>query len=118
MLTSLAAGKSSAFWPVAHAGAAAILSVVTLTSANAGGVVNLSCVRGARSFNCAAQWAVPGDPYVRTVPDILGGVERGQAAARDRKWFAHCRPVVERDNYGVARYQYSERGCEYGLGAD
>lgn len=118
MLTNRATEKSSASWPVTQVGAAIILWVTTLTSAHAGGVADLSCVGGARSFNCAAQWATAGDPYVRTVPDALGEAERAQAAARDHKWMMRCHPVVERDNYGVARYQYSAPGCEYGLGAE
>ncbi len=65
-----------------------------------------------------AQWAVPGDPYVRTVPEALGEAERAQATARDHKWLAHCHPVIEHDIYGVARYQYAAAGCEYGIGSD
>jgi hypothetical protein len=89
-----------------------------LRSAEAGGVVNLNCLAGARSFNCVAQYATAGDPYVRTVPEALGDSEKARVAARDRKWVTHCRPVIEYDRYGVARYQYAAPGCEYGLGAD
>ncbi len=118
MLTNSPAEKSSALRSVALAGIAMVLSVTTMTSARAGGVAALSCVGGARSFNCAAQWGIAGDPYVRGVPEILGEAEKAQAVARDRKWQAHCRPVVERDFFGVARYQYAAPGCEYGVGAD
>jgi hypothetical protein len=118
VLTIRAAEKSLASWSVAHVGAAITLSVIALSPAFAGGVAGLSCVRGAKTFNCVGQWANPGDPYVRTVPEVLGDAEKAQASARDHKWLTRCRPVVERDNYGVARYQYSEPGCEYGLGAD
>jgi hypothetical protein len=52
------------------------------------------------------------------VPQALGDEERAQAAVRERKWLAQCHPVVRRDPYGVARYQYAARGCEYGIGAD
>ncbi len=118
MLTMSPAEKSSAMRSFALVGAAMVLSVITLTSARAGGVGTLSCVGGARSFNCAAQWGIAGDPYVRTVPEALGEVEKAHAAARDRKWQMHCRPVVERDGFGVARYQYAAPGCEYGVGAE
>ena len=118
MLTNSPAEKSSALRSIALAGIAMVLSVTTLTSARAGGVAALSCVGGARSFNCAAQWGIAGDPYVRGVPEILGEAEKAQAVARDRKWQAYCRPVVERDFFGVARYQYAAPGCEYGVGAD
>ena len=118
MLTNNPAGKSSALRSVAFAGVAMVLSVTAVTSAHAGGIGVLSCVGGARSFNCAAQWGIAGDPNVRGVPEALGEAEKAQAVARDRKWQAHCRPVVERDYFGVARYQYSAPGCEYGVGAD
>lgn len=123
MLTNSPAGKSPAVtsWALrsaALAGIAAVLSVITLTPAGAGGVGVLSCVGGARSFNCAGQWGIAGDPYVRGVPEVLGEAGKAQAAARDRKWQTHCRPVVERDYFGVARYQYAAPGCEYGVGAD
>ena len=64
------------------------------------------------------QWGPGGDPNVRVVPQALGNEERAQAAAREHKWLAQCQPVVRRDPYGVARYQYAARGCEYGVGAD
>src|SRR5271169_6329049 len=67
-----------------------VLSVTAVTSAHAGGIGVLSCVGGARSFNCAAQWGIAGDPYVRGVPEALGEAEKAQAVARDRKWQAHC----------------------------
>jgi hypothetical protein len=64
------------------------------------------------------QWAVPGDPNIRIVPEALGDEERAQASARDHRWLAHCKPVVGHDVYGVAHYQYAAPGCEYGPGAD
>jgi hypothetical protein len=118
VLTSHPAETSSASWSVARLGAALSLSVVTLTSSYAGTVVDLSCIGGAKSFNCVAQMATAGDPYVRVVPQVLGEAQKSQLAARDRKWVAHCHPVAERDSYGVARYRYAAAGCEYGLGTD
>lgn len=118
MLTNRLAGKSSAYWSLARLGAAIGLSAITLTAAYAGGVATLSCIGGARSLNCAAQWGTAGDPYVRAVPQALGETEKAQAATRERRWLIHCHPVIERDAYGVARYQYAAPGCEYGVGAD
>jgi hypothetical protein len=115
VFTNRAAEKSSALHSVVRVGAGAILSVLTLTSAYAGNVIGLSCVGGASSFNCVAQWATAGDPYVRGVPEALGEAQRAQVAARDRKWIAQCHPIVERDRYGVARYHYAAPGCEFGL---
>jgi hypothetical protein len=118
VLTSRPIEKASTSWPVARIAAAMLFSVATLTAAHAAGIGGLSCVGETTSFNCIGQWSAGGDPYVRTVPETLDEGERAQAAARDRQWLARCRPVVERDIYGVGRYQYSARGCEYGLGAD
>jgi hypothetical protein len=106
VFNSDAAEPRSAAWLVARIGAAAILSAATLTSASAGSVIDLTCVVGARNFNCAAQIATAGDPYIRTVPEAVGEVQKAQIAARDRKWAAHCHPVIERDSYGVAHYHY------------
>jgi hypothetical protein len=118
VLTNRPAEKTSASWSIAHVGAVIVLSAITLTSAYAGGVIGLSCVGGGKSFNCAAMYATAGDPYVRIVPDGLSDSDKAQAAARDHKWQAHCHPTIERDSYGVARYQYSSPGCEYGLGTE
>jgi hypothetical protein len=118
VLTNRPAEKPSAFWSVLRVGVALVLSAGTFASADAGGVGTLTCLRGAASLSCAAQWATAGDPYVRTVPEVLGEEEKARAEARDQKWLSHCRPVVKHDAYGVARYQYATPGCEYGFGGD
>lgn len=118
MFKSDAAEPRSASWLIAKVGAAAVLSAVTLRSASAASVIDLSCVVGAHNFNCAAQMATGGDPYLRAVPEPIGERQKAQIAARDRKWVARCHPVVERDGYGVARYHYAAPGCEYGIGAE
>lgn len=117
MLTSHRAEASSASSSAAPAGVAIILSVITLTSAYAGGIIDLNCVGGGKSLNCVAQWATAaGDPYIRAVPEALDEAEKAHASSLDRKWLARCRPTIERDGYGVARYQYSAPGCEFGIG--
>lgn len=118
MFNTNAAEPRSASWLVARIGAAAILTAVTLTSASAGSVIDLSCVVGAHNFNCAAQMTTGGDPYIRAVPEPIGEAQKAQIAARDRKWVARCHPVVEHDGYGVARYHYAAPGCEYGVGVE
>ena len=40
--------------------------------------------------------------------------ELAEARDRDRQWVARCRPVLRQDAYGVGRYVYAARGCEYG----
>ncbi len=118
MLTIRHTEASSASRSAASVSAAIVLSVGTLTSAYAGSVIDLNCVGAANSFNCAAQWGTAGDPYVRQVPAALGEAETARLAARDHNWLARCRPVIERDRYGVARYRYSAAGCEFGIGTD
>jgi hypothetical protein len=105
-------------------GVAVVLSIAAtasaaVTSAIAGGVGDVSCLGSApKSFNCAGRWDMaPGDVYVRLVPEP-GEAQKAALKERDRKWLAHCRPVVERDDFGVARYHYAAPGCEYGIGAD
>jgi hypothetical protein len=103
---------------VACVGVAIGLSATMLASADAAGVRALSCIGGSGSLNCMAQWAFPGDPYVRPVPEIPGEAEKALAATRERRWLIHCHPIIARDAFGVARYQYAAPGCEYGIGGD
>ena len=116
MLTNRAAERASA--SVARVGSALVLALIAVTPANAGGVVTLSCIGGSKNLNCVGQYGAAGDPYVRAVPEPLGEEEKAQIAVRERKWMTRCHPVIERDKYGVAHYQYAARGCEYGLGTD
>jgi len=117
VLTSRSAAFSFASWAAAYFGALIVLSAATLTSAHAGGAGDIGCVGTGRSFNCAGQWSLaPGDPYVRTVPEALDETEKAQLTERERKWLARCKPVIEHDSYGVARYRYSASGCEFGVG--
>lgn len=102
----------------ARIGAALFLSILALTPARAGSVTNYGCVGSWPSFSCTQVSAEVGNPYVRLVPEPLGENERGQLAARDRRWVDHCHPAIQYDRYGVARYRYSTAGCEFGIGAE
>ena len=119
MLTSRRpAEATSALWPTAQVGTAIVLSIVTWTSAVAGNVSAENCLGTARSYNCVDQWATSGDPYLRMVPDAVSEAEKAQMTERDHRWLARCRPLVQRDRYGVARYHYAVAGCEFGVGSD
>ena len=118
VLTNRPADKSVAVSRLVRGGAAILLSAVTLTTVYAGGVDNLSCIGGAAGVNCVDQWGPGGDPNVRAVPKPLADENNAQTAERERKWLAQCQPLLRRDPYGVARYIYAARGCEYGAGAD
>ena len=115
MLTNRPADASWVLRAAASIGAAIVLSLITIASAYAENVVDPSCVNAAKSFNCAAQWS---DPYIRQVPAAVGEADQARLSARDRRWLARCRPVIERDRYGVARYSYAAAACEFGVGTD
>jgi hypothetical protein len=125
VFTNHPAGQSSALWASALwsltglCAATALAASATLTPAHAAGVGTMSCFGGrGGGFSCSGAWAVPGDPYIRVVPQPLGEAEKSLAASRDRRWLIRCHPVIARDYYGVARYLYAAPGCEYGVGAD
>jgi hypothetical protein len=118
VLTNRSAQRPRVARRLVGGGAAVIVSALMLASVQAAEVGGFSCVGGAGSVNCIGQWGPGGDPNVRVVPRSYSDDERAEARARDRKWVAQCQPVIDRDRYGVARYHYAARGCEYGIGAD
>jgi hypothetical protein len=78
-------------------------------AAQAGGSQSTSCVGGRTSFNCVTRWQNGwSNPHIVSVPQARDVQER------DRRWQARCRPVVRQDDFGVPRYGYAARGCEYG----
>lgn len=136
MLTSWRAAGASAGRSAARAGTAAVqfaaallavtivMAFVTGTPARAqdqraiGGISNTSCVGGFTTFNCVTRWGPAGDPYVRTVPRPVDEAEKARLVARDHKWLERCKPIVERDRYGVGRLHYAAPGCEFGVSDD
>jgi hypothetical protein len=95
-------------------GAAAALSVIGFTAACADELNVWGCVGSWYAVNCVARSGFASDPYVRIVP-APNKDEKDQAAERDQRWEARCRPVIVQDRYGVPRYRYSAPGCEYGV---
>jgi hypothetical protein len=73
------------------------------------------CLGAGGSLNCVARWGEARDPYIRIVPQPADDTERKQAAERDRKWEARCKPTIAQDRYGVPRYQYAAPGCDFGV---
>jgi hypothetical protein len=118
VLTSRRAGTILAAWAVAQLGVAAILLPASLTPVEAGEVAVTSCVGGHTSDNCVWRWAPAVDPYVRDIPEPSDPAEKAHREARDHKWLARCRPVIEPDRLGVRRYRYSAPGCEFGVTED
>jgi hypothetical protein len=85
-------------------------------SAQERGVTVKNCIGGYyRGFTCVTT-ARRGDlnPHIIGVPQPISEQERAEMQQRDRQWQARCRPVVRQDDYGVARYSYAARGCEFG----
>jgi hypothetical protein len=99
-------------------GAARALSVIALgliwSAAHADGLI-VGCCVGSGALNCVVRWGEAGDPYVRFVPVPANEEEKARSAERDHKWEQRCRPTIVQDGYGVPRYQYAARGCEFGV---
>lgn len=92
----------------------ACIIVIGHSPARADGVFTDSCVGGA-SFSCAGVWRDQiANPHLIHVAPPSSEEDIEAAAERDRRWVAHCRPVIKQDRYGVRRYQYAAPGCEYG----
>jgi hypothetical protein len=113
--TSHAAKDSLGARRLACAIGALALTFAAMTSAHAGTLWVGGCTGSAGAANCVLRETSPGDPYVRLVPKPESDEDKAQLAERDRKWLARCRPVIEQDRYGVPRYLYAARGCEFGV---
>jgi hypothetical protein len=103
----------------AIAGAAVAFSVAMsalLSPAQAQDLRIGGCIGGWFSFNCVTRWGTYGDPYVRDVPQFSSPAEAARAMERDKRWADRCRPYITQDRYGVARYHYTQPGCEFGVG--
>lgn len=71
-----------------------------------------------RTQRTPAGWSsttVVGRPYQQPDARIINLREEGGVSreARDA-WVARCQPTLVRDRYGVGRWTYAEKGCEYG----
>jgi hypothetical protein len=99
----------------------AVVAVLAVApAAQAASAFNGSCVGSGRSIVCAARWgaAGPGSPYIVEAPGPANERAASEAAERERQWMNRCKPVVEQDRYGVARYRYAAAGCEFGASRD
>jgi hypothetical protein len=101
------------------AGAALMLPAITLvpaTPAYADKLIVSGCAGLLwRTHSCVMRMGPAGDPYVRLVPAPESQDGQARSAERDRRWQDRCRPVIVQDRYGVPRYQYAARGCEFGV---
>ena len=90
--------------------AAALMLPVTTLPAAADGTRSTNCVFAGRSLSCVTNWQhrEPSAPKAPTEQELA------EAREREQRWEAHCRPYIWQDEFGVRRYGYTERGCEYG----
>jgi len=110
---------SRRFSPSASLAALALL-VLSMTSAPAlaqppQGISTFSCYGNYYGGSCVRTYRKgPFNPHLISVPGPQSDEDRAAADARDRRWVARCRPLIQQDRYGVPRYSYSAPGCEYG----
>jgi hypothetical protein len=116
MLTSLYSAAHFGARPVVGGGMALVLLAAPLSVEPAfAGAAMLTCVGTRGSVSCVGQWGPSVDPYIRHAPGPRDPREEAEAAERERRWVARCRPIIRQDQYGVARYRYAAPGCEYGV---
>jgi len=97
------------------AGLALVLTFGVPGSASADGLKMLTCTGSGGGMACIKMYREGiTDPNVRQIPEVRGERELAEAAERDRRWVARCRPIARHDAYGVKRYEYAAAGCEYG----
>jgi hypothetical protein len=99
----------------ALAPATLVAGILSLAAAHADTLAVGGCVGSRGAFNCVVRIGPTGDPYIRTVPQPVTDEEKERAAARDHKWIDRCHPTIAQDRYGVPRYHYEARGCEFGV---
>ncbi len=91
---------------------AALLPFLT-APAEAGGRYIGTCIGSPGVVSCVG--GVPGGfSQIVKLPGPRDDVEAAASAERDRLWLARCRPVSRVDPYGVRRFTYVARGCEFG----
>jgi hypothetical protein len=94
---------------------AAWLTSLTPVPAQADSVESTSCVGTFWSQSCVTRWRDNvGNPHFIEVSPLRSEQDIAESKERDRLWQARCKPLVERDRYGVGRYTYAQPGCEFG----
>jgi hypothetical protein len=63
------------------------------------------------------QWgegSVPGGPHIITVPQPTSQADIEEQDRLVKKWKDECGVKIVRGQYGVMRYTYAKKGCEFG----
>jgi hypothetical protein len=68
----------------------------------------------AQNYPVQSYYDLPPSARIIHIQRPLAETAFAQAEERDRRWIERCRPVIHRDRYGVGRYSYAARGCEFG----
>ena len=92
---------------------AALLPFLT-APAQAGGRYIATCIGSPGVISCVGGVAGGGFSQIVKLPGPRDEVEAAASAERDRLWLARCKPVSRVDPYGVRRFFYTARGCEFG----
>jgi O-acetyl-ADP-ribose deacetylase (regulator of RNase III) len=107
-------GKSKA----SLAGLAVLATLVApgaLSPAQADGVRTFNCVGTRGSVSCTSTYRRGiTNPYIIAVPGPRTEQEIADSQRREKLWDARCKPDVRQDSFGVERYVYAARGCEFG----
>lgn len=74
----------------------------------------LTCVGSGASISCVGRLGPGTFAQIVDVREPMGEREMAEAAARDRKWLAHCEPIIRQDRNGVRRYLYAAPDCDVG----
>lgn len=77
-----------------------------------------SCIFSGGISQCIQQHRHSGGGMARIIPVRNVGEPSRADTERDRKWAERCQPQLRRDAYGMGRYVYAARGCEYGRAED
>jgi hypothetical protein len=100
------------------AGLAVLATLVApgaLAPALADGVRTFNCVGARGSVSCISTWRRGiTSPYIINVPGPRTEQEIADSQQREKLWDTRCKPVTRQDEFGVERYVYAARGCEFG----
>jgi hypothetical protein len=97
--------------------AALALLALTMMSAPARseGVATFNCHGSRNTQSCVATFRRGRvHTHVINAPELVDK-EFAAAEERDRRWLKRCGAVIQQDRYGMPRYSYRARGCEFGL---
>jgi hypothetical protein len=70
------------------------------------------------AFTCTSYWRHGVGGGGQYLPWQVDARQTAASAERERKWLARCRPVTTEDQFGISRYRYAAKGCEFGKTED